>query len=399
MKFLHVADAHLDSPFLGLSFLPDNEKEKIKRSTQVAFTKMVDYALANQVDFVLLVGDTFDSPNPTPSSQTFLMKQLDRLTSNQIPTYLSFGNHDYMTKQDLLVQENEYLHIFDQEVSTLNLTTKAGMQVAITGFSYEQNHILDDLTGQFPNVQTGVYNIGTLHGSLKTTIDTQNVYAPFTLAELVNKNYQYFALGHIHKREVLSENPLVVYSGNLQGRNINEATPKGFYEVNVSEDFQSTLNFVSTSEFVWQIVPLTFANEVTKSNLVAEIVEQINAQIEQTTLIEVAVQNSEVLSPEIVELMRDHDFLTGLNKELRYHSLVVRSSFRSQAKIVLSKTDQQFFDEATDSVFTNDAIAELTKNIQKKYPFAVDYLNSEDYLEKLKTQTGLNLKQRFEVED
>lgn len=84
MKFMHLADAHLDSPFQGLSFLPSNEFNNIKQSTQKSFTKAIDTALDQKVDLVLIAGDTFDSVHPSPQSQLFFSREIKRLTDQEI---------------------------------------------------------------------------------------------------------------------------------------------------------------------------------------------------------------------------------------------------------------------------------------------------------------------------
>lgn len=71
MKFIHFADAHLDSPFLGLSFLPSESFKQIQNAPMQSLTKIVDLALKEKVDLVLIAGDTFDSFKPTPSAQSF----------------------------------------------------------------------------------------------------------------------------------------------------------------------------------------------------------------------------------------------------------------------------------------------------------------------------------------
>ena len=79
------------------------------------------------------------------------------------------------------------------------------------------------------------FHIGMLHGSLAGD-ETHAVYAPFTKSELLAKQYDYWALGHIHLRQQLHEEPPIVYPGNIQGRHRNERGEKGFYEVSLTKN-------------------------------------------------------------------------------------------------------------------------------------------------------------------
>ena len=56
-----------------------------------------------------------------------------------------------------------------------------------------------------------------------------------SLDDLVNKGYDYWALGHVHQAAILHKRPHVIFPGNLQGRHIRETGPKGAYLVTVED--------------------------------------------------------------------------------------------------------------------------------------------------------------------
>lgn len=236
MKFMHLADAHLDSPFQGLSFLPSNEFKNIKQSTQKSFTKAIDTALDRNVDLVLIAGDTFDSVHPSPQSQLFFNREIKRLTDQKIQVVMILGNHDYLDPDEMLLPQTPYFKLLgsNEEVEEFESKTKGDFPYTVVGFSYQHNHIEIDKISEFPKRRDN-FTIGLMHAGAKTTTNYQNVYAPFTTAEIKDLNYDYFALGHIHLRQTLSEDPLIVYSGNLQGRHINEQGSKGVYIDTVDE--------------------------------------------------------------------------------------------------------------------------------------------------------------------
>src|SRR5699024_8353296 len=87
-------------------------------------------------------------------------------------------------------------------------------------------------------------------GSLHSNTD-HDVYAPFYLSDLTEKNFDYWALGHIHRREILKENPHIVYPGNTQGRNRKEHGEKGCYHVTLSQT-GTTVSFVTLQDLQFQ---------------------------------------------------------------------------------------------------------------------------------------------------
>ncbi|MBR8645655.1 hypothetical protein KEH51_21545 [[Brevibacterium] frigoritolerans] len=94
------------------------------------------------------------------------------------------------------------------------------------------------------------YHIGLLHGNLEGKSE-HSPYAPFSLKELAAKDFDYWALGHIHKHLVVSEDPLVIYPGNIQGRNRKESGVKGCMLIEFDGDMKHH-SFIETSEVIWE---------------------------------------------------------------------------------------------------------------------------------------------------
>jgi DNA repair exonuclease SbcCD nuclease subunit len=109
------------------------------------------------------------------------------------------------------------------------------LSTAIHGHSFKTQHVDQNLAAKFCNAEKGMFNIGLLHTSLDGRKGHAN-YAPCALDDLISKGYQYWALGHIHKQEIVSQDPFVVFSGCIQGRHIRESGPKGCVIVSVEDD-------------------------------------------------------------------------------------------------------------------------------------------------------------------
>jgi DNA repair exonuclease SbcCD nuclease subunit len=106
--------------------------------------------------------------------------------------------------------------------------------VAIHGQGFATAAVNEDLSAGYPDPLPGVLNIGLLHTSAGGREGHAN-YAPCSVDALVARGYDYWALGHVHGREVLHEDPWVVFPGNVQGRHARETGPKGATVVTVED--------------------------------------------------------------------------------------------------------------------------------------------------------------------
>src|SRR5699024_3348468 len=114
----------------------------IRQSTFHSFNRLIDTAINKQVDFVLLVGDLFDSEQQSLKAQMQLKKGFERLQEQEIAVYLSYGNHDYLEGNKYSVQYPENVHVFPDEKIRSFIFEKEGKQLAeIYGFSYENRAV------------------------------------------------------------------------------------------------------------------------------------------------------------------------------------------------------------------------------------------------------------------
>lgn len=399
MKFLHIADVHLDSPFLGLSFLPSELFCQIKNAIQLSFEKAVNFAIDHDVDLVLLAGDTFDSIHPTPQSKIFFANQIKRLVDRQIQVVMVLGNHDYSQIDDLLLNESPYFKIIgsNEQIEQVDFMTKSQYKYRVVGFSYQHNHITEDIIAKYPPKSTSIYTIGLAHAGMKQSSVDQNNYAPFTLNEVKNLNYDYFALGHIHLRQVLSQVPWIVYSGNLQGRHVNEKDAKGFYFGQVDEQSQNTqLQFIDVSPIVWQTVDLIL-DEPFKSTtkLCAKIQNLLADNNLRPTLFTVNIIGAELLSDAQLDMLNDKSMYEELSNNLQYHSLLVKVYYKHRDFIALNATDRALFAKAAEEILTANHTCELASSLMKKSNIVTNNLQKEEYLSDIYELARVRLEQKL----
>lgn len=249
LRFIHSADWHLDRPFIGLSHLPNTIQERIQDSTFNAMEKIIQLALRENVDFIIIAGDLFDQNHRSLKAQMRVKDAFFRLKEKNISVYLCHGNHDPLNDPSVQIDFPENVYIFGPEVNVLTHTTAEGIQANLYGFSYPERHLVEDMTPGYIKQKGAHLHIGVLHGSIKGNQEHDN-YAPFVLESLIEKDFDYWALGHIHKASVLKTAPLIRYSGNIQGLSKKETGNKGVHLIEWSKD-GLTDRYVETTDILW----------------------------------------------------------------------------------------------------------------------------------------------------
>ncbi len=224
MKFIHAADVHLDSPLRGLERYDGAPVEEIRGATRRAFENMVQLAIDEEVAFVLLAGDLYDGDWKDYNTGLFFGRQMARLQEAGVRVYVVAGNHDAASQITRTLRPPQNVHVFATRAPETVLLEELG--VAIHGQGFPTRAVTDDLTRRYPLADPDLFNIGLLHTSLDGR-PGHEVYAPCTLDGLRSRGYRYWALGHVHNREIVAEEPWVVFPGNTQGRNARETGPKG----------------------------------------------------------------------------------------------------------------------------------------------------------------------------
>lgn len=275
ITFLHAADLHLDSPFKGISDVPEQVFHSMRESTFRAFDNLIQTALDQKVDFILLVGDLFDEKKQSLKAQLHLREGFLRLQKRQIDVFISYGNHDHIEGNTYPITYPNNVHIFpDEKVRALAYMKNDKHMANIYGFSYMKRDVRENKATQYTIRNDAVpFHIGMLHGTLHGN-QAHDPYAPFRLEDLQREAFDYWALGHIHKREIVQENPPVVYPGNIQGRHRNESGDKGCYYVTLNETG-------ATSQFI-PLQHVTIIEEeidITSCKTITEINDTLSVQL------------------------------------------------------------------------------------------------------------------------
>ncbi|MCX5864885.1 MAG: DNA repair exonuclease [Deltaproteobacteria bacterium] len=230
--FLHAADIHLDSPLRGLEGYADAPVAQLRQATRRAFDNLIALAIEEQVAFVLLAGDLYDGDWKDYNTGLFFIDRMSRLRKENIRVFLVSGNHDAASQITKALRLPDNVHLFSTKQPETQTIEALG--VAIHGQGYHARSLTENIARNYPQALAHHLNLGLLHTSL-TGRQGHEPYAPCSPDDLRAKGYDYWALGHVHIREEVSQSPWIVFPGNIQGRHIHEAGAKGATLVRVEE--------------------------------------------------------------------------------------------------------------------------------------------------------------------
>lgn len=250
-RFLHAADIHLDSPLRGLSRYEGLPEQEIRGATRAAFDNLVRFAIEEAVDFVLIAGDLFDGEWRDMGTGLYFARAMGRLDQAGIAVFLLAGNHDAESVITRSVPWPPNVRLFGTRKPETHIL--AGIRVAIHGQSFPTPAVTDNLVLAYPEAASHHFNIGMLHTALAGRQGHAS-YAPCSLDDLRSKQYDYWALGHVHEHEIVCEEPHVVFPGNTQGRTIRETGPKGAVIVTVEDARVASVERIELDVLRWTVV-------------------------------------------------------------------------------------------------------------------------------------------------
>jgi len=247
LKFVHAADIHLDSPFVGLAEVSPDLQKLLCEATFKAFDNIIDLCLEERVDFLLVAGDIYDAKDRSLRAQLRFRDGLKRLAEAGIWTFVVHGNHDPLDGWKAGLQWPGDVHVFGADrVESVVYERDGEARAIIHGISFGKAEVRDNLAARFSRQDSPLFQIGLLHCNVGANTGHEN-YAPCTRQDLERSGLDYWALGHVHNRQMLSERrPCVAYPGNTQSLRANESGPKGCLLVSVSDSGDVEPRFIPT---------------------------------------------------------------------------------------------------------------------------------------------------------
>ncbi len=222
IRILHTADLHLDSPLKSLANRNELLSEAVGIASRTALERMVECCLEENVEALLIAGDLFDGGLRSAHTAAYLVRQMERLREADVSVFYIKGNHDAENPVSGDVDLPANVTVFDDRGARVQLRDR---DVWIHGVSFRSRKAPESLLPKYPEPVPGALNIALMHTSLSGAAGHDN-YAPCTLDALRDAGFDYWALGHVHKRQVHARSPWIVMPGIPQGRDFGEAGPK-----------------------------------------------------------------------------------------------------------------------------------------------------------------------------
>ena len=279
-RFVHAADIHLDSPLKGLASLKDSAIERILSATRDALSNLVTRTVEEEAAFLIIAGDLYDRDWPDYRTGLYFVSQMGRLREAGIPVFLIYGNHDAQSQITRRLTLPDNVRVFPTSSAQTHRIERLG--VALHGQGFPNRAVSENLARKYPEPVSGAVNIGILHTSLQGEAG-HDPYAPCSIDDLANKGYDYWALGHVHQPSVRLEAPYVVYSGNTQGRHINESGPRGACLVTVKDGKVSDVARIATDVVRWHLAEVPAAGCVTLEELYGRIRKTIEDAVDRVS--------------------------------------------------------------------------------------------------------------------
>ena len=202
-RFIHAADLHLDSPFRGLAQTSERLRNLLHSATFQALDRIVGHAIESESDFLLLAGDLYDSSDRSLRALVEFRRQMERLAEREIGAYVVHGNHDPLNGWGSEFKMPPNVLVFDGEVRDQSVIRRGREIARVSGVSYTQERVTENLAKLFKPTLDGVYSIAMLHANIGRQSGHAD-YAPAPISDLRDSGFDYWALGHVHSRAVLS---------------------------------------------------------------------------------------------------------------------------------------------------------------------------------------------------
>lgn len=265
MKFVHIADIHLDTPFKTISDRADIGIER-RLEQRNALKKVIDYTKANNIEYLFISGDLYDQEYIRESSISFLNDLFKEIPNTKI--FITPGNHDPYIKNSFYATYswNNNVKIFTNAVEKVENDNVNIYGFGFNNFEMNNNQIKDIILDEPEKI-----NILITHGDLG-----ESKYNPMNLNEIKSMGFDYVALGHIHKRD---DKTNIIYPGSLISLGFDELGEHGMI---VGEIVDKKLNkeFIKIDEREFVEFELDVSNIISEE----ELIEKINNINEENKL-------------------------------------------------------------------------------------------------------------------
>jgi len=320
ITFIHCADLHIDSPFKGLAEVDNDLRDRLYKSTYASFDNIINLAIKENVDCFLVAGDIYDGADKSLQAQIKFRDGLLRLSEASIPSFVVYGNHDPSDSWSATLEWPNNVTIFGGKGVDCVALEKNGEHISdIYGISFPKRHVHENLSKRFNRSNENIPAICLLHANVGNNTE-HDPYAPATIKDLVSREMDYWALGHIHVPKILkSSHPAIIYAGNTQARNPREIGAKGCFLITLHENGDCDKEFIATDIVRYQ----TDRIDISSCSSIDDVINKIKGACEdissmmdgRNSVIRLSLHGRSVLHTEL----RRVDSLSDILSQIREH--------------------------------------------------------------------------------
>ena len=358
MKFVHIADMHFDSPFVNLS-----DKEGLgdlrRLEQRKAFKKVIEYIKENDIKYLFISGDLYEQKYIKKSTIEYINNLFKEIPETKV--FIAPGNHDPYVKNSYYnkFNWNENVKIFNSNIEKVELE-----DADIYGFGFDDFYCKKSGIENIEIEDKNKLNILVIHGSLDGGTIENSEYNPLPRKMLKEKNFDYVALGHIHKIDYnQEENQNIVYPGSTVSLGFDELGPHGMIVGDLEKD-KLQLEFIPLDEVEFKLEDV----DVTEINSKEELIEKINElEFAENNLIEIILVGKRNFEINVYKL---------------YKMIEIRNIIKLKDKTVIGYDLNKMANDVTlKGIFAQEMINKLNeegadiKTIEKAIEIGIDALS------------------------
>lgn len=270
MKFVHIADMHFDAPFSTFS-----EKHSFGKARRIeqrnVFKKIIEYIKENEIPYFFISGDFYEHEFVRQGTIEYINTLFKTIPDTKI--FISPGNHDPNLKNSFYntFNWNNNVTIFNSKLSKISLE-----EINIFGYGFTDFYS-DRVNLSNLEIDKNKLNILIMHGSLDSSDNLELKYNPISHKELEALNFDYVALGHIHKRNYYNEefnnenkNNKIIYPGSTMSLGFDELGEHGMIVGDITKE-SLKLKFVKLDPKTFLEMELNITDTLSEDDLIQEI--------------------------------------------------------------------------------------------------------------------------------
>ena len=318
VRFVHVADMHLDAPFSGVRADDARVGAALAEATYAAFDRVIDACISRDARFLVIAGDAYNSSDSSLKAQRHFRMGMERLDEAGVEVFVTHGNHDPASGWSAGFTLPENVHVFPADrVGRFEVTSEGRTIAAVYGRSFARADETENIALGYRRQDGDPFAVGVMHANVGGDPD-YDPYAPATLDDLRASRMDYWALGHIHKHEVLARDPWVVYSGSTQGLNPKETGAHGCVVVDIDASGIVAVEHVETAQIGWAQIDFDIAAVGSLEELHArltEVCETIRREAARPTVVRLTLVGRSPVHPDLTRPGVLADLADGLRRD------------------------------------------------------------------------------------